>query len=527
MNNYKKIAKEYHVIGYICLSIIFFLTAYLVKWYAYNAVVASYGEKAVTLYKWYNNIIVILFLGGTFIFYITWIKTFAIEKIFLGICLITGLIFMIVIPPNGAADEDKHMFKVNDFVNMVTGVGQAEEDTIYLIRESDANSEYDRSISASSYINYSENFFQIHASNKIEEVVSTEAYDYNNSTILFYFPAVIGLFFARILGLGTALTYLLARSMMLLVYAFLGYFSIKKLPVGKLTLALILLMPMSIQRAACISQDAVIHGMVFLFLSYVIYYMVEKQKIVWKDAIILGIAGVFVIVAKGGVLLPLLLILFMIPKEAFGKRSRYKYVVIGSMLGTILVYMFSNYDTVLDLLISSKGVEHELSWVEEQGYTLSILLHNPKNTLQILVNTLYFNGATYFQEMICGGVGWLQINISYLLVVAYCALFGISIINADEKKTYFTKKQKNYTLIFVLFSMGLTMLSMWIFWTPISSRVISGLQGRYFIPFLLPILIAIKNKKIILNIDLSSKVLFVSYIITVCVFFNIWLNISI
>ena len=48
---------------------------------------------------------------------------------------------------------------------------------------------------------------------------------------------------------------------------------------------------------------------------------------------------------------------------------------------------------------------------------------------------------------------------------------------------------------------GLTMLSMLIAWTPVSSRVILGVQGRYFLPFLPVLLLALKNRTVVLTKD--------------------------
>ena len=55
---------------------------------------------------------------------------------------------------------------------------------------------------------------------------------------------------------------------------------------------------------------------------------------------------------------------------------------------------------------------------------------------------------------------------------------------------------------------GLTMLSMLIAWTPVSSRVILGVQGRYFLPFLPVLLLALKNQTVVLTKDENRSILY-------------------
>ena len=52
------------------------------------------------------------------------------------------------------------------------------------------------------------------------------------------------------------------------------------------------------------------------------------------------------------------------------------------------------------------------------------------------------------------------------------------------------------------------MASMLIAWTPISSRVINGVQGRYFLPFLPVLLLACKNDFVVLTKDRNRSILY-------------------
>ena len=52
------------------------------------------------------------------------------------------------------------------------------------------------------------------------------------------------------------------------------------------------------------------------------------------------------------------------------------------------------------------------------------------------------------------------------------------------------------------------MLSMMLAWTPISSKVIQGVQGRYFLPFLPVLLMSLKNDTLVLTREGNRKTLY-------------------
>lgn len=64
----------------------------------------------------------------------------------------------------------------------------------------------------------------------------------------------------------------------------------------------------------------------------------------------------------------------------------------------------------------------------------------------------------------------------------------------------------------VIGAIGLVILSMWIFWTPISYQYIAGVQGRYFIVTMLPVFMMFRNNRLSLKNDLGNK-----GIIAICV----------
>ena len=185
------------------------------------------------------------------------------------------------------------MFAVTEFSNSIMGI--EDDDTPYhaAYRECDANSGFSRSISISNYILMGQKLFE--RPSKSDYVsYEVEHFNYAKSTFIFYLPAIIGMIISKLTGLGTVMMYFLSRFLMLAVYSVIGYFAIRKIPTGKALLAAIMLLPTGLSRAACVSQDGLLHA-VILFIFFLI--MLEPDfgtgvVIVMTIIVLLFVSGV-------------------------------------------------------------------------------------------------------------------------------------------------------------------------------------------------------------------------------------------
>lgn len=518
--------KKYHLLAYGILMASILMVAYIVKWHHYDALAATYGPDIQYFYGYYNAMVAVILIGVTVVF-VLYLKKVTLEKLFLGILIPLGVIFLLVVTPNGSADEDKHMYKVNNFANILTGIGETGHENTYFLRASDANSGLGRLLSVENYIQTSKEFFSMSQDQSMVEVVNTEPFSYNYATILFYFPGVMGLLLARLFALGPVLTILLCRIMLFAFYATACYFALKKIHTGKLLFALIMLMPMSIQRAASVSQDAVIHGGIFLFTAYAIYYIFHEEVFTRKDTLVMLLSGIILVVSKGGAYIPLLLLLFLIPRGNFGTKWKYPVIVGLAMGATVLVYLITNPSILFDMSQSSSSGDNIISWAKEPGYTMQTILFHPKHSMTVLLQTFFQNKGIYLQQMVTGGVGWLQLYLSDIWVLIYVILLLVSAMNMEGKEDSFPNSQKIAIAGFLGMSVLLIMLSMWLFWTPISAQTIMGVQGRYFIPLLFPALYLLNNRYLIVTRNSWKTLMAVAFAVNICCFFNIWLQIGV
>ncbi len=526
MKKISELFKKYHILPYIISVMAILIISYGVKWFSYASVAAAYGPDAVYLYKYFRIIMLIILIGFSVVYFFTVIKKTSIEIRYAIICFFAGILAMLVITPYASADEERHIYECYDSAGFVLGDGIPEDGNTHYLRVDDANTQLTRSISAGNYIYTCKNMFTRVKDSSIT-MIEGEGYRYNDSAIIFYFPGVIGIVLGRLFGLGTVMTYMLARLLLLITYTVLTYFALKKIPVLKSILAIVMLMPTVIYRAATVSQDGLIYAYTFLFLAYTIYYVYNKSKIRIKDTVIMVLTGVGMALGKGGVYIPLMLLLFLIPKDNFGPKVKYGIVVACSALVCIGSYIISNPAILTDFLNSAKGTDTELMWIEDNSYSLKSIIKSPGGSLKLLVCTFFLNGGTYLSQAVGDGYGWIQINVSQLWTIAYVVIMAAALLNVNGTEYTFDMKKRTVTLVTGAISAFLTLLSMWIFWTRISSPVIEGVQGRYFVPVIFLILIAVKNKKCVINKNIVNILLLLVFTIHIATFFDIWLKIAI
>ena len=111
----------------------------------------------------------------------------------------------------------------------------------------------------------------------------------------------------------------------------------------------------------------------------------------------------------------------------------------------------------------------------------------------------------YLQSLAGGSLGWFQANLIlpsfYLIPVLLLALLGIQ----EQRPDVSTPSIPRWMLLTATFvSIAGSVASMWIGWTFDTEGVIQGVQGRYFLPVLPLILLALKTRLIDVNRDLMT-----------------------
>lgn len=326
-----------------------------------------------------------------------------------------------------------------------------------------------------------------------------------------YLPQVLGLKVGQLLTSNTFISAYCARIFETLFCMICFYFAIKIIPFGKKIVFLIGLLPSVVMASSLLSADAMLFSTVVLFISKILQVIYEKKKVDWKDYILLGILSIIIAISKL-VYFPICLLILLIPFK-LDKKNKKRWIPIAMILFlTFLITGLWN-GIALKNLTSGQGVNVE--------YYIGYYLKNPLEFFQITFYTFYTSIGNFISDIFGGENYWFGTIIKDASIFPQIFMFLFVILALkEENKLEKTDKLFIFGILFVTYLLIST--SLLLTCTPVYYKEIIGIQGRYFVPFLLPIalLIANNNKIKTLPIDIEDIVIityfayFLKYMIT-------------
>ncbi len=326
------------------------------------------------------------------------------------------------------------------------------------------------------------------------------------TTPLAYVPQAAGICAARILELSTLPLLYLGRLMNLLFFVLLTWLAMRRMPFGREVLFGVALLPMTLHLSASFSYDVMIMGCMFWFTAVCLDLAYEKERVERKDVGILmalmAVCGPCKMVYA--VMMGLCLLIPVLKFGGWGKWALAAAAVVGAWAAAMYL--------VNSQVIVSYATETEsyVAWAEEPGYSLTLLIHQPFRLVQMFYQTILWQLEQYHLTAIGACLGNLDevLDVPYGLVLAFTAgLLGLAFQKPGES-IRMSGRQRIWVCVVCAGCAAVTMLSMLIAWTPLSAKVINGVQGRYFLPFLPVLLLAAKNRTVVLTKDPSRGILY-------------------
>lgn len=459
------------------------------------------------LKKYFFYMFVAVELFAMILYWMIFVKKCRIETNVLVSILLLGLVYNFLLLPYMSPDERTHIDMTYRYSNELLGIDSTGSEITIVKRMDDTKLELLESPELSNYYLVYHHFFE-----KVQDdsLVVTNATTNTYAPMFVYFPAVLGMSAARLLGFGTIPMLLFARWCNLAFFALCIWWCMKKLPFGKMPLAVIALFPMTLQQCNSFSYDAVITSILFLFSTYIICMTYEEKELKASDAVVTAVLSALLVYGKSGVYLPVCLAVLLIPSEKFGKIWK-KYAAAGACMGiALLSYINRNSGTVTQVLSTTaetSAVGSTAGNAVSMGYTVGYFLQNPWKLLQMLANTAADKTEFYLESIVGQKMGWIEVEISRVVVIAFLILFFVSMLKVRGEKQYVTGGQKWWISIVCLMSVGMILMGMLLTWTPFGHVSIEGVQGRYFTPLLLLASLLGRNHTVLLNKNKDQGIL--------------------
>lgn len=379
--------------------------------------------------------------------------------LFLAIAIPVGLFFLLFILPTDVPDEKWHIFRTmtvfeDNGAHMVVPV------------ESQLNVPDVRLVYA--------DFYGHLVSTTDWNQVSLIERDMSSYLSIHYLVSGILYQIAKMFGANYWVSVYAASFGNLVIFWLAGYYFVRYIPFGKNASLIFLLNPMLIQQEASCSADSIcnIFAISFILLLFINYVEDGFSK---RNSFFMLVFAVLLSLSKIGAYLPLCLIMLVFLMKIRDKRKRYISISVAIVVGVITyIYIVYIYDGSL---------------VPEARE----LMRDPSNLFFVLGNTLnrYFLAqlSWYFGECL----GSWDISIPSLFWQTY-AVLQIAVLLIPEKyngKRFGVGEKMILTFICLVEIFALYMTQVW--WTQNVDHVydaIMGVQGRYFIPVFIVLLLA-------------------------------------
>lgn len=424
------------------------------------------------------------------------------HKFYFKIVLVIGLVFMILAPPFMGSDERAHFYRVYEITEGHL-ISTADEVGIQATMPRSLNKAYtgfdNQDIKKEDDITYatipSRLKIPLEKDNQLQYCLCNQT-NYFGATVYSpfnYVPHIIGVEIGKILNLGPVWILYLTRICNLLCFALLTAIGIKKLPKFKLPAMLILLSPVVLSGATTVSADGITNAVVFLFIAYILNICYNKKKVIFKDKLVLS-SLTFMIAMCKIVYIPIVALLFMLPKESFKNKKNSLIFKLGVFIGGVLLSLgwFYIATAYLNNHTSSSSMQIHYVFTNFINY-IFIVIRTYFMQIDSFVNNIFFGNQMYQWSLKTYPI----FSLAYvILIIASCF---------TEKGSFKLSNKVQRLICFIcIIILGLIATALFVQHNGGVGNIIGGIQARYFIPVCFCTLMLLNIKKI----KVSDKFIF-------------------
>ena len=433
--------------------------------------------------------------------------------------LFLGCMYLFVLPPLSAPDEIAHFSSAYAISNQMMGMERTDEYGFVLMRKEDEflqnvelvsgseeRTSLGRTLTEDTWQKIVDRAAPLLVSDE-QKVMVSSVNGQNHTTPVSYLVPAIGITLGRLLGINCIALAFLGRFMNLLFYAAMVYGSVKVLPFGKLILFGVSILPMALHLAASYSYDTFLMGMCFFFGSYCLHLAFAKPEVSWKDILILAVMAAAFGPCKM-VYAVMMGFALLIPVKKFGNWKTWTISAAAVLAAFGAAMVLVNRTTITNYAVST---DTYVEWAEETTYSFSWILHNPMNFARVMYDSLVHLGDEWSLQLFGSMLG----NLDPVLSVPFAVTIGmavclvlLSLRNAGEE--LYLKGWHKAWICFLAFGCLLGLMgAMLIAWTPISSPVVEGVQGRYLLPVIPFVFMCLKSDKVVRTAGSDEALVFI------------------
>lgn len=434
------------------------------------------------------------------------------ETVFFVIGFIFGLLYIITTPPIQVADEDRHFYRafqvaeghwISEVHDNRTGgwmprnIIKCGSSTTYLRKDHTKTQK----------IAWEDILYQFREPLNLNDRVFVPFRSSVYSPIA-YAPSAFVIRIGIWCRCSPILLMYLGRTANLVCWLFLVWISIRIIPFFKWVFFVLALTPMSLNQAASLSADSVTNALAFSTIAYFLYLSYGVAGKISAGKYVVAFALTLALCLTKNIFSSFCFLFLLIPYTKTANRKQY------FLLFLILVAL--NFLVCLMWFISIK--HQPVVWggnacPHEQ---ISFILSSPLQYIKVLLSSIIRN-LGYLLKGFIGAFGW-----SFFYLPQWhnrlWGLFAATIVLTDADKEIIIGKQAKLLFLSVAIVIGsLIYTLLYIYWNPVESHRISGVQARYFIPIAPLLLLCLYNRRFCFDSRLKPVVIGIGIILSLTI----------
>ena len=300
---------------------------------------------------------------------------------------------------------------------------------------------------------------------------------------LVYLPAASAIVAGRTFDAGPLELLHLARFANVLVAALLLALAMGRMPYARDFLAVVALLPMTLFQIGAVTADAMTFPLAFLWIALALDFVRPGRTLPTSvETWTLLVAAMLLGQLRPP--FPLLVLLVVEPgvwRRAYDARRRLAGIAaVACATASAVIWLLSSRHLVVPMIPNV---------ATDPAAQLDFVLHHPVEFLKVIFHNLETNGADYYRQMV-GVVGWLDTVLpSAVYVLAGCSLLAATMLEPQP-----VDRAIRLTAV-LIFGSGafLILLAIYQICSPVGGATLDSVQGRYLIPLLPLIGVALAN----------------------------------
>ena len=410
------------------------------------------------------------------------------EKFYLVTALIGTIGFALITPPFQGPDEQAHYIRAQYIAHgylVPTDVKQANASLPKSIQTSLKKTFFEDDLRGDT-----NNKYELYRTRQASELPLNADGRYQPPMVsynfLTYLPASAGIFIANVFNLSPVISLYIGRILLVLNSVALIFFAIRLMPTKKYLLAFLALLPMMLFQQAVVGTDGVSYAILIMFLAYLFHLYVQKTPISRKQWLFFFVICAAVVWAK-----PLLYLFLLLSTVLIKKPGAVKWLA-GAAVVALVFFGMNSWMNAQAGAYETDNLAPGAPENIESGRQIQNLIQHPKRGLRVLWNSYMTPFGDDEARGVIGIFGPADTLYPLWMTYVYVFILGvIAFLSFDRTKLVIHPLWRWLVMALCAAHFVGVNLAIYLGYTPYNFDIIYGVQGRYFLPTLIVLLMGI------------------------------------